>query len=72
MTALSAFVATGRAIARFAQRLTEERVEFTCGHCDRNAQCGLAPSQECVYRLMQIAEQRPRPGRWPVVPYGMG
>jgi hypothetical protein len=70
MTLLSAFVASGRAIYRFTQRLAEERVEFTCGQCDRNARCGLAPGQECVYRLMQIAERRGR--RWPVVPFGMG
>ena len=72
MTVLSAFVPTGRAISRFAQALVEERVEFTCGQCDRNARCGLAPNRDCVYRLMQIAERRAQPARWPVVPFGMG
>ncbi len=72
MTVLSAFVATGRALSRLAQRLAEDPGEFTCGQCDHNARCGLAPNQECVYRLMQIAERRPCPARWPVVPYGTG
>jgi hypothetical protein len=71
MTALSAFVATGRAISRFVQQLVADRTEFTCGQCDRNASCGLPPSQECVYRLMQVAERRPRAARWPAVPFGM-
>ena len=69
MTVLTAF---GRAVSRFAQRLFEDRVEFTCGQCDRNARCGLTPHQECVYRLMQIADRRGEPARWPVVPFGTG
>jgi len=28
---------------------------FTCGDCARNARCGLAPSEDCIYALMQMA-----------------
>ena len=72
MTVLSAFAGIGRAIARLARQLAGERDEFTCGQCDRNARCGLAPNQECVYRLMQIAELRAQPARWPAIPFEMG
>ncbi len=63
MTLLSAFVATGHALSRFARRLADDSVDFTCGQCDRNARCGLAPNQQCLYRLMQIAERRAQPVR---------
>jgi hypothetical protein len=36
---------------------------FTCGDCDRNAQCGLPPHDDCTYRLMQIARDGDRPSR---------
>jgi hypothetical protein len=71
MTVLSTFVATGRALTRLARRLANDQVEFTCGQCDRNARCGLAPNQQCLYRLMQIAERRARPARWPLHPLGI-
>jgi hypothetical protein len=71
MSLLSVCIATGRAFARFARGLVEERIEFTCGQCDRNARCGLAPNQPCVYRLMRIAELRTQPARWPARPFGM-
>jgi hypothetical protein len=63
MTLLSACVATGRALSRFARRLADDGADFTCGECDRNARCGLAPNQQCLYRLMQIAERRAQPVR---------
>lgn len=28
---------------------------FTCGHCDRSASCGRAPSEHCTEKLEQIA-----------------
>jgi len=28
---------------------------FNCGDCDRNAQCGLPPHDDCPERLLQIA-----------------
>ena len=28
---------------------------FTCGHCDRNAQCGREPSADCIEKLEQIS-----------------
>jgi hypothetical protein len=71
MTVLSTFVATGRALTRLARRLANDQVEFSCGQCDRNARCGLAPNQQCLYRLMQIAERRAHPARWPMHPLGM-
>ena len=37
---------------RMAQR------SFSCGDCYRNAQCGLPPHDNCVYRLMQMARDR--------------
>lgn len=72
MTLLSAFAGAERAMARFARWLVEERTEFTCGQCERNARCGLAPNQECTFRLIQIADRQARPARWPVAPFGMG
>jgi hypothetical protein len=47
---------------------------FNCGDCERNAQCGLPPHDDCIERLTQIAldgENRPRrpnflyPAVWP-------
>jgi hypothetical protein len=43
--------------ALFARRRTEE---FVCGDCLRNAQCGQAPSEQCVVRAAQIASDRKR------------
>jgi hypothetical protein len=37
---------------------------FNCGDCERNAQCGLPPHDDCVHRLAQIArdgDYSPRP-----------
>lgn len=36
---------------------------FQCGDCDRNAQCGLAPHDDCIFRLMQIARDGDHPPR---------
>jgi len=36
---------------------------FTCGDCDRNAQCGLPPHDDCVFRLTQMAQDGDRPSR---------
>jgi hypothetical protein len=48
---------------------------FTCGDCERNEQCGLAPHDDCLVKAMQIArdddERVPPPtmvayrGVWP-------
>jgi len=43
---------------RMAQRTY---LQFSCGDCHRNAQCGLPPHDNCVYRLMQMARDRDRP-----------
>jgi len=34
---------------------------FTCGDCERNAQCGLPPHHDCIFRLTQIARDGDRP-----------
>ena len=50
-----------RAIAHFVAPLPSPR--FDCGDCERNAQCGLPPHDDCVERLAQIArdgDSRPR------------
>ena len=31
---------------------------FTCGDCERNAQCGLPPHNDCVERLTQMARDK--------------
>src|SRR4249919_3753855 len=36
---------------------------FACGDCDRNAQCGLPPHDDCIFRLMQIARDGDPPLR---------
>jgi hypothetical protein len=36
---------------------------FSCGDCERNAQCGLPPHDDCIFRLMQIALDGDRPPR---------
>jgi hypothetical protein len=33
---------------------------FSCGHCDRNAQCGREPSADCVEKHDQVS----RGGDW--------
>ena len=47
---------------------------FSCGDCERNAQCGLPPHDDCVFRLTQIARDGDRlsqrhnrlfPAAWP-------
>jgi hypothetical protein len=48
---------------------------FTCGDCERNQKCGLAPHDDCLVKIMQIArdgdERVPPPtmvsyrGVWP-------
>jgi hypothetical protein len=30
--------------------------EFTCGDCDRWARCGMAPSEDCIYRAAQMSD----------------
>lgn len=47
-------------ISAFRQWLAEcqqrrDLAEFTCGHCTHNAQCGRAPSDQCVEKLVQIS-----------------
>ncbi len=40
---------------------------FTCGDCDRNAQCGRAPDVLCVTKAMQISRGLPpNKLRWPL------
>lgn len=48
---------------------------FTCGHCDRNAQCGRAPGNECIEKHEQISQgegwrYRTRADHEPRYPYG--
>jgi hypothetical protein len=38
---------------------------FNCGDCERNAQCGLPPHDDCIHRIVQIARDGDRPRRWP-------
>jgi len=54
--------------------MSQPSSSFTCGDCERNAQCGLPPHDDCVDRAMQIArdgEPAPRrpshlhPAVWP-------
>ncbi len=33
--------------------------EFTCGDCERSEQCGLPPSETCIFKAAQLAD-----GRW--------
>jgi hypothetical protein len=51
------------AVVNFLRPPPSER--FTCGDCDRNSRCGLAPHDDCLYRLTQIARdgerQKPPP-----------
>lgn len=44
--------------AIFSRRRSDD---FACGDCLRNAQCGQAPSEQCVVRAAQIASDRRRP-----------
>lgn len=49
------------AIARF---VVPPPRRFTCANCERNARCGLPPSDECIYALMTMEgdrESRSRP-----------
>ena len=49
---------------------------FSCGHCDRNAQCGREPSADCVEKHQQVSrgdDWRYRAaGIDPKLPYGCG
>lgn len=65
MTLTAIIAATGRALARLAQRMTEEPPEFTCADCDRQASCGLPPSKDCLYKLMMQEDRRLRTVRAP-------
>lgn len=38
---------------------------FTCGDCERNAQCGLPPHDDCVDRAMQLARDSEPAARKP-------
>ncbi len=42
-----------KVIGLFAMRF--RRPEFVCGDCDRLERCGLSPSDNCPFRLEQIA-----------------
>ena len=46
-----------------ALRQRRRGAAFACGDCHRNAQCGAAPSRQCVVRAAQIASGRRRPPR---------
>jgi len=52
-------------LSRFSKAMKDlvRGPEFTCGDCDRNARCGLAPSPECIIRAEQIARAGERPER---------
>jgi hypothetical protein len=47
----------------FATMVGRRGFRFTCGNCERNAQCGLPPHDDCIYRLMQIALDSDRSSR---------
>jgi hypothetical protein len=36
---------------------------FNCCDCERNAQCGLPPHDDCIHRIMQIARDGDFPRR---------
>lgn len=36
---------------------------FTCGDCERNAQCGLPPHEDCLHRIEQISRGETYPRR---------
>lgn len=74
MHLITAFEATTRAVARAARRRLAGPGTFACSQCDRNAQCGLPPQDDCVYRLMLIEERGrypARPVRSPLAPRGL-
>ncbi len=62
-------------IKALASYLPQQKpVQFSCGDCERNEQCGLPPHDDCTERLLQIArdgEKRPPrsdylyPAMWP-------
>ena len=54
--------------------LSRRSSRFSCGDCERNAQCGSLPHHDCVCRLLQLARdgdslpRRPEyfyPAIWP-------
>ena len=60
------FSAASAALNRWVTEREQRRAlaEFTCAHCERNAQCGRAPGDDCIEKLAQIArgdEWRYRP-----------
>jgi hypothetical protein len=49
-----------RRLSAIKQWLAEREREralsaFSCGHCDKNAQCGREPSADCVEKLEQVS-----------------
>jgi hypothetical protein len=54
MRALDAFHAIMDKLAAPLAR-ARRRSDFVCEDCERWAQCGLPPSEECVFRAEQIA-----------------
>lgn len=38
-----------------ARALAPPPRQFTCGDCERNAQCGLPPHDDCLHRIEQIS-----------------
>ncbi len=65
MTLTAIIAATGRALARLTQRMTDDRYEFTCADCERQASCGLPPSKDCLFKLMVQEDRRLRAVRAP-------
>jgi hypothetical protein len=60
-------------IPRICSKLTgslRRRPEFRCGQCERWQQCGLPPSNDCIFRAIQIARDagssipRVKPPHW--------
>jgi hypothetical protein len=58
MTLHAIMQATGRALSRVADRLTDHFEEFTCGQCARQESCGLPPSKDCLYKLMVLHDRQ--------------
>jgi hypothetical protein len=63
---MQAFDGIRKFFAAMVDRIAASRraSHFTCGDCDRNEKCGLAPDEKCIQRAAQIerdGDERPRP-----------
>jgi hypothetical protein len=49
-------------LSRLVETLTDMVLgpKFSCGDCERNASCGLPPSDQCAVRAEQIARDGDR------------